>query len=373
MLPVSLQGGLNNVKTTDASSTVNDDITREATATDEIIRRLGVELDKRGSALFSDGKLDAEFIRQSRSILAEAFDALRTGASSESLISVEYGAPDALRTAQIRASQNLHPAEGLMAAEALFGVALPLVADAVRQDGVVDTVAVAQTLHHAVWRRFPPGAIAYVEVLRARLAETNRESRNSVARELHDRVAHGIAAGIQRIELECAGEETSASTNIIDATRILRAALEDVQNIAFDLRQRVGDAFLDDAIRDYVENAGTLAPPIRFVSTGKRAVLASSVAEEAFTIVLEAIRNARTHAPTATEIVVSTSWRPTALVVEITDDGPGFDPDRTQGGSFGIVGMRERAATIGARFDIRSIPAGTRVTLTIPLAKPRSA
>jgi signal transduction histidine kinase len=187
---------------------------------------------------------------------------------------------------------------------------------------------------------------------------------------LHDRVAHGIASGIQRIELSAISVVDGGEPDprhLHDATRILRSALEEVQNIAFDLRQRVGDAFLDDAIRDYVENAGAQTPPLRFASTGNRALLASSVAEESFTIVLEAIRNARNHAPTASEIVVSTAWLGDQLVVEVADDGPGFDPEATRFGSYGLVGMRERAATIGAKIDIDSTGAGTRVTLSVPM------
>jgi len=360
------------VITNDASGAVKADrIAGGAqTATAEILRLLATELTARGSVLAIDNELDPEFVSQSRSILAEAFAALEAGSPEGSMVSVEYGDPEMLvRTGQLRANQNFHPAESLMAAEALFGVALPVMVALFGAPTDVDTVAIAKTLHHAVWRRFPPGAIAYVEVLRGRLAGANHESRNSVARELHDRVAHGIAAGIHRIEL-CSLDGAagmSQKEHLVDATRILRSALEDVQNIAFDLRQRVGDAFLDDAIRDYVENGATVTPRIRFISTGTRALLASSVAEEAFTIVLEAIRNARHHAPTASEIVVSTAWEREALIVEVADDGPGFDPHQTYQGSFGIVGMRERAATVGACVDIRSTDAGTSVILTVPM------
>ncbi|HYI32943.1 MAG TPA: ATP-binding protein [Glaciibacter sp.] len=341
-------------------------------ASTEILRLLAVELSARGSVLAIDGELDPEFARQSRSILAEAFSALEEGSPAAALVSVEYGDAEMLvRTGEMRANQNFHPAESLMAAEALFGVALPLMVGVFGRPTDVDTVAIAQTLHHAVWRRFPPGAIAYVEVLRGRLAGANHESRNSVARELHDRVAHGIAAGIHRIELSSLGAVADGTSqreqHLVDATRILRSALEDVQNIAFDLRQRVGDAFLDDAIRDYVENGATVMPRIRFISTGTRALLASSVAEEAFTIVLEAIRNARHHAPTASEIVVSTVWGTDTLIVEVADDGPGFNPHEAPQGSFGIIGMRERAATVGAVVDIRSTDIGTRVTITVPM------
>jgi signal transduction histidine kinase len=351
---------------------VNDDPgVAVITAADEIVRLLAVELAARGSALSVDGILDSEFEKQSRSILGEAFSSLLSGTGDAALVSVEYGAPETLvHTGQMRANQNFHPAESLMAAEALFGVALPLVVTVLDRHTRHDTVRIAQALHHAVWRRFPPGAIAYVEVLRARLAEANQESRNSVSRELHDRVAHGIASGIQRIELSAISVVDGGEPDprhLHDATRILRSALEEVQNIAFDLRQRVGDAFLDDAIRDYVENAGAQTPPLRFASTGNRALLASSVAEESFTIVLEAIRNARNHAPTASEIVVSTAWLGDQLVVEVADDGPGFDPEATRFGSYGLVGMRERAATIGAKIDIDSTGAGTRVTLSVPM------
>lgn len=356
----------------DASGAVKADGIAGAvpTATAEILRLLAAELAARGSALSVDGDLDPEFASQSRSILAETFTTLLAGSREAALVSVEYGDAEMLvRTGELRANQNAHPAESLMAAEALFGVALPVMVDLVGRLTDADTVAIAQTLHHAVWRRFPPGAIAYVEVLRGRLAEANHESRNSVARELHDRVAHGIAAGIHRIELSSLEVDADGMSqqHLLDATRILRSALEDVQNIAFDLRQRVGDAFLDDAIRDYVENGATITPRIRFISTGTRALLASSVAEEAFTIVLEAIRNARHHAPTAAEIVVSTTWESDALIVEVVDDGPGFDPHKAPQGSFGIIGMRERAATVGAVVDISSTDAGTRVTLTVPM------
>lgn len=361
------------------SHATRDGITGDViVATAEIMRVLEAELAARGSALsLASGGLDRMFEAQTRSILAEAFSALQAEPAEYAGNPPEYGDPETLvRTGEIRASQDFHPAESLMAVQALFGIALPVVVELFSRRTDADAVAIAQTLHHAVWRRFPLGAIAYVEVLRARLAGANQESRNSVSRELHDRVAHGIAAGIHRIELSLLtedGRSPSRREHLSDATGILRSALEDVQNIAFDLRQRVGDAFLDDAIRDYVENAGAVAPQLRFVSTGTRALLAPSTAEEAFTIVLEAIRNARHHAWDASEIVVSTSWQPDSLIVEVADDGPGFDPCETPPGSFGIVGMRERAATIGARVDISSTGTATRVVLTVPITSEPSA
>ena len=58
-----------------------------------------------------------------------------------------------------------------------------------------------------------------------------------------------------------------------------------------------------------------------------------------------------------------------ALRVEVRDDGRGFDPTRAAAdGHFGLVGMRERAAAVGARLTIESAPGrGTTVVLVIPV------
>jgi signal transduction histidine kinase len=61
------------------------------------------------------------------------------------------------------------------------------------------------------------------------------------------------------------------------------------------------------------------------------------------------------------------------LVVEIEDDGHGFDPDEITGG-FGLVGMRERVALVHGRLRVASRPGGgTRLTATIPIERRPSA
>jgi signal transduction histidine kinase len=62
-------------------------------------------------------------------------------------------------------------------------------------------------------------------------------------------------------------------------------------------------------------------------------------------------------------------------VLEIVDDGRGFDPDLAREGagrSFGLRFMRERAELIGARLEVVARPsAGTRVCVTIPAGADR--
>jgi len=80
---------------------------------------------------------------------------------------------------------------------------------------------------------------------------------------------------------------------------------------------------------------------------------------------LEAIQNAVKHAD-ATCIGVDLGRRDDTLVVEITDDGAGFDPDRDVGGE-GLANMRDRVDAVGGRLSILAAPSGgTRVRAEVP-------
>jgi len=66
---------------------------------------------------------------------------------------------------------------------------------------------------------------------------------------------------------------------------------------------------------------------------------------------------------------------PTALHVEVEDDGAGFDPvaSRLKGQGFGLIGMRERAALLGGKFKVLSAPgAGTRLCVELPAEAARA-
>jgi signal transduction histidine kinase len=339
---------------------------------DRIIGDLIRALQERGSSLASDGALDPVFEEQARSILAESLVLTHPddGTRVTSPVAVDYASPaDFDRIGRLRAHQNADPAENLMAAEVIYFVALPVLVElyvdtsAPAADAVALAQRIANTLHHALWRRFPPGAIAYVEGLRVQLAQADQESRKRISRALHDRVAHGIAAGLQRVELSALAGDVG---HLDDAVEILRTTLEDVQGMAFDIRQLVGTAFLDEAIKTYLDHSRSIPPAPEFTTAGTPVRLAPDVGEETFTIVLEAIRNVRKHARGATRMHVSTEWLDESVVVRVTDNGPGFDPAVRRGGSLGLVGMLERADAIGATLDIDSCSAGTRIRLDVP-------
>ena len=85
----------------------------------------------------------------------------------------------------------------------------------------------------------------------------------------------------------------------------------------------------------------------------------------AFMVVREAMANARLHAQ-ASLIRVLLEGNARSLHLDVVDDGTGIPSDMRHGrpGHLGIVGMRERAISIGARFTITAEPGGgTRVCL----------
>ena len=98
----------------------------------------------------------------------------------------------------------------MIIAEVLFDTALePLTEWADLQFGVA-AVRVARDLHHVIWSRFPAGAVAYADALRARIFKVEQHARQRLSRDLHDRISHGVATAAQRIQL--AAEEADQDT-----------------------------------------------------------------------------------------------------------------------------------------------------------------
>lgn len=344
---------------------------QEDPAVDAVLGAFGVALAGRGSRLVVDGELDPVLEANSRSILAETFAGAGRMVSGDELdlVSVDYSTSvDLKATGTLRATQNLHPAESLMAAEVLFGVALPLVVARLGEEsqGDVDAVAVARILHHAVWRRFPPGAIAYVEIIRDRLSSAHQDSRRRVSRELHDRVAHGILAGLQRVELAGLDGADAGRAHLAEAAELLRGALADVQDMAVELRQLVGSRTLDAAIADYLVDSEAVSDRVVVETRGASRELPAATSDEVFAIVREAIRNARDHASGATQIVVMLDWSDD-LTVTVSDDGAGFDPASVRAEALGLISMEERAETVGAALHWTTSRDGTTVTVRLPL------
>ena len=85
-----------------------------------------------------------------------------------------------------------------------------------------------------------------------------------------------------------------------------------------------------------------------------------------YRILQEALTNVILHS-TATEVHINLTEIDEKLVLEIEDNGFGFIPENIKNDTFGIIGMKQRAALLNAKFSVKSvINNGTIVTVEIP-------
>jgi signal transduction histidine kinase len=325
------------------------------------------QIGTRFPALADDPVMAESLTENVVSMISDAHARYAAGAET-SVVSDAYLDPTHLATGALHAEHAQHPAGAMLAAEVLFDAYLPVFVDEVGASTTEELLRATRALHAGIWSRFPAGAIAYTEALRQRVTTANLDSRTRIARDLHDRVAHGVLAGLQRLDLVLLTDPPAdARTEQLEAAgRLLRSALADVQDLAVALHARVGEDLLDDAVRRHVADLFPGDDLLTVTTTGSPARLPNWKAEEALTIVLEALTNRRKHAP-GSRCTVSFTWSTHDVVIAVADDGPGFDRRDRPDGRLGQHTMRERAAVIGAVLDVSSAPgAGTAVRLTVP-------
>lgn len=336
----------------------------------DVIAKVFDVLSERKSAITKSGKLDPIFEQNARAILAETIESLRTSRPIP-VVSVDY-ADERLKqaTGAQRAIEGQHPAESLMAAEVLFGAAMPILQDEL--EGLLgfspDSLSIAQKLHHFTWRRFPAGAIAYVDALVEKHMKATLNTRKSLSRELHDRIAQGLVAARQRVELSISSNDVAAAeANLHTAISLLDEGLRDIQDIALALRQIVGGRDFLVAVEEYVESLVPSQIQVLVRSSGNPSRLSPSAAEDAFAVVVESIRNARRHAEGATEVLVDIAWQEETVLISIKDDGGGIVETNRRSGSIGLASMRERTERLAGQLTTKTGPRGTTQSLLIPL------
>ena len=220
------------------------------------------------------------------------------------------------------------------------------------------------------------GAIVYAGY-RLRLRGVQHEfqavlnERNRIAREIHDTLAQDFVAVSLQLEVTAQllkVQATEAAQQQVDATRMLvRDGIRDARDSIWALRagQAAGD--LPARLRRMVE-AAPATPVHTLTVTGSYRPLASSLEKEILRIAKEATGNAVRHAD-ATLLEITLIYLDDALVLTVRDDGGGFSVESgaARAGHYGLRGMQERAASMGAAFTITSV-LGEGTTISLRLA-----
>jgi signal transduction histidine kinase len=94
--------------------------------------------------------------------------------------------------------------------------------------------------------------------------------------------------------------------------------------------------------------------------------LATEKEQEVYRLAQEALNNVLKHAH-ATRVSVRLAADGAGTLLEIADNGVGFEPSADGADGYGLPGMRERAERLGGTLEVESAPGkGTRVRVTIP-------
>ncbi len=217
-------------------------------------------------------------------------------------------------------------------------------------------------------------------VLKRRLYVAERQfkavlgERSRIAREIHDTLAQGyVGVSVQLevlVELLRQRRMEDASKQLDQTRDYVRNGLADARQSIWALRTQDGnETIMPVKLRRMAEEAGVDGLAARFSLFGAYRPLPAETEREVARIAEEAIRNVKKHAH-ASELRIQLEYGPEAITLEIRDNGRGGALERAaeaSPGHFGLTGMRERAAEIGARLELSSAEGeGTAIRLRVP-------
>ncbi len=204
-----------------------------------------------------------------------------------------------------------------------------------------------------------------------RLVEAQEQERRSVARELHDQIGQNLTALKLLLGPVLSRSAPENAGVIAEARRLIDELVGRVREISLDLRpSMLDDLGLLPALLWLVERyESQTGVRVIFKHMGLDRSFPPSVATAVYRIVQESLTNVARHARTDRAVVTVMAGDET-LTVHIRDEGIGFDPGSAGASeaSCGLIGMRERAQSLGGELVVSSMPgSGTDVVARIPL------
>lgn len=208
------------------------------------------------------------------------------------------------------------------------------------------------------------------------VVRAEEEQRLQLSRELHDEPLQVLMHLARRLATlaEDRDPPNDFGETLLELRQHVLGAATGLRAIATGLRPPALDQLgLVPALRglfaDLEDHTGLL---VSLEVTGTAVRLRSEIELGAFRIVQESASNVAKHADAAT-LAVAVKFDTDFLRLEIADNGHGFDSEKLEehsGERLGVVGMRERARSLGGDFEIRSsLNGGTVVKVKIPLAR----
>lgn len=191
--------------------------------------------------------------------------------------------------------------------------------------------------------------------------------RARIARDLHDRFAQSLA--YIGFELERLGADGEHPESLLELRDLVRELVGELREMLHELRASVDDVTsLADAIQGHAKRfADRTDLGVHLAIPDDQPRLPLKVEQELWRIVQEALTNVERHAH-ARNVWIKWSVRSLGATLDIRDDGRGFRPEAVARDRFGLVGIRERAAAIGAQVTFRAaVGTGTELIVQVPV------
>ena len=210
-----------------------------------------------------------------------------------------------------------------------------------------------------------------LEIKETQLKVVALEERQRLARELHDSVSqalYGIALGARTARTQLERDPAKAAEPLDYVLSLAEAGLAEMRALIFELRpESLQNEGLVGALTKQTDAVRTRHKLDVVTSFCPEPDISLDTKETLYRITQEAIYNVIRHA-SASRIELSLKVESGILILEVKDNGKGFDPQGFFPGHLGLQSMRERVANINGTFQIKSQPnLGTVVRVELAL------
>ena len=212
------------------------------------------------------------------------------------------------------------------------------------------------------------------DLLRRLLTLQDREH-TLIACDIHDGLIQDLVGAHMMVQTLCdkqRAQDKDIDRELIKADEFMSNALSEGRRLINELRPMILDELgLIDAIQSLVDREQSNGMEINFQHRFTDTDLSPSLTGNIFRIICEAITNAKRHGKATHTELRLTQVEKRLILIEVHDNGTGFDPQAVPVDRFGLAGIQERARLFGGGATIESSSAaGTRISVKLPLEHP---
>ena len=222
-------------------------------------------------------------------------------------------------------------------------------------------------------RALEENAGLHVQLLTQAREAGTMDERARMAREIHDTLAQGLTGIVT--QLEAVQQAGVRSSHVDQACALARESLTEARRSVQALRPApLESSRLPDAIAEMARRwSESSSVSLSFQATGEPRPLLAALEVTLFRAAQEALTNVARHAR-ASRVGLTMSYMEDVVLLDVRDDGVGFDPASVNGGGrssgrhhFGLRAMGQRLRQVGGGLEIESAPgAGTAINARVP-------